>query len=347
MALVTALALTLGLLLPLSVTPAMAQATTGVLTGTVADPQGGAIAGAKVTAKNQDTGVSVDTVANGEGNYTFPQLAPGRYTLTVEAQGFKRSEVKDVDVRIGTTINQNVALEAGAITETVTVTAGGAEEVAQTTSQISSSFEARKVEELPSNAAGGGIDTLALLAPGVVPGFGNVNNNGTTLSVNGNRARSNNFTLDGTDNNDLTIGGPNFFVSNQDSVQEFQVITNNYGAQYGRNQGAIINIVTKGGTNEFHGSAFEFHRNSSALDAKTNLQRADPNRGKRDKFISNVFGGTFGGPIVKNKAFFFVDGQMIRRTASTSSSASRSRPKLTSSRSRTASSATSRFPAAT
>jgi outer membrane receptor protein involved in Fe transport len=310
---VTALALTLVTLVPLSATTAMAQATTGTLTGTVADPQGGAISNAKVTAKNQDTGVEATTTATGEGNYNFPTLLPGKYTLTVEQTGFKRAVITDIDVRIGTENRRDVALEAGAITETVTVTAGGAEEVAQTTSQISSSFESRKVEELPSNAAGGGIDTLALLAPGVVPGFGNVNSNGALLSVNGNRARSNNFTLDGTDNNDLNVGGPSFFISNQDSVQEFQVITNNYTAQYGRNQGAIINIVTKGGTNEFHGSGFEFHRNSSSLDAMTNQERADPGRSRRDKFISNVFGGTFGGPIVKNKAFFFVDGQLIRQ----------------------------------
>jgi outer membrane receptor protein involved in Fe transport len=312
---VTALAITLVTLVPLSATTAMAQATTGVLTGTVVDPGGAAVVKAKVTAKNQDTGYETSGETNGDGNYTFPQVPPGKYTVTVEATGFKRSEVKEVDVRIGTENRRDLALETGALTETVTVTAGGAEEVAQTTSQISSSFETRKVEELPSNAAGGGIDTLALLAPGVVPGFGNVNSNGTTLSVNGNRARSNNFTLDGTDNNDLTIGGPNFFVSNQDSVQEFQVITNNFGAQYGRNQGAIINIVTKGGTNEFHGSGFEFHRNSSALDAMTNRERAEKGttRNKRDKFISNVFGGTFGGPIVKNKAFFYVDGQLIRQ----------------------------------
>ena len=277
-----ALALTLATLVPLTATTAMAQATTGVLTGTVNDPQGGAIASAKVTARNQDTGVEQTVNATGEGGYNFPRLQPGKYTVVVEAQGFKRSEVKDVDVRIGTENRRDVGLEAGAITETVTVTAGGTEEVAQTTSQISSSFEARRVEELPSNAAGGGIDTLALLAPGVVPGFGNVNSNGASLSVNGNRARSNNFTLDGTDNNDLNVGGPSFFVSNQDSVQEFQVITNNFSAQYGRNQGAIVNIVTKGGTNEFHGSGFEFHRNSSALDAMTNQERSDPGRSKRD-----------------------------------------------------------------
>lgn len=293
--------------------PVMGQATTGTLKGTVVDPNGAGVAGATVTVKNEATSVEQVTAATGEGLFTVTNLPPGKYTVTVSTPvGFSTKAVTGVDVRIGTDTDIKVELAVGAPTETVTVT-GNTEEIVQTTSQISASFETRKVEELPSNAAGGGLDTLALLAPGVVPGFGNVNSNGTTLSVNGNRARANNFTLDGTDNNDLTIGGPNFFISNQDSIQEFQVITNNYSAQFGRNQGAVINYVTKSGTNEFHGSGFEFHRNSSSLDAMTNQQRSDPNRSRRDKFISNVFGGTFGGPIVKNKIFFFVDGQLIRQ----------------------------------
>lgn len=296
--------------------PVMAQATTGTLKGTVVDPNGAAVAGATVTAKSEGTGIEQSTTATSDGLFTITNLPPGKYTVKVSpGAGFSTKEVTGVDVRIGTETDIKVELAVGVPTETVTVT-GNTEEIVQTTSQISASFETRKVEELPSNAAGGGLDTLALLAPGVVPGFGNVNSNGTTLSVNGNRARANNFTLDGTDNNDLTIGGPNFFISNQDSVQEFQVITNNYSAQFGRNQGAVINYVTKSGTNEFHGSGFEFHRNSSALDAMTNQQRSDPGRDRRDKFISNVFGGTFGGPIVKNKVFFFVDGQLIRQRQS-------------------------------
>ena len=293
--------------------PAMAQATSGTLKGSVVDPQGAAIAGATVTVKNSATGIVQTTTATSDGLFTVTNLPPGKYTVTASTTaGFSAKQLTGVDIRIGTETDLKVELEIGTPTETVTVT-GNTEDIVQTTSQISASFESRKVEDLPSNAAGGGLDTLALLAPGVVPGFGNVNSNGTTLSVNGNRARANNFTMDGTDNNDLTIGGPNFFISNQDSIQEFQVITNNYSAQFGRNQGAVINYVTKSGTNEFHGSGFEFHRNSSALDAMTNQQRSDPNRSRRDKFISNVFGGTFGGPIVKNKIFFFVDGQLIRQ----------------------------------
>src|SRR3989440_690304 len=205
---VTAFILTLATIVPLTVTPVMAQATTGNLTGTVKDQNGAAIAGAKVSAANQETGETTSPfTTTGEGNYRIPNLKPGHYTITVEATGFKKAVTTDFEVKVGTENTLDPILQAGAVTETVTVVAGG-EEIAQQTSQQSTSFETRKVEELPSNAAGGGIDTLALLAPGVVPGFGNVNSNGTTLSVNGNRARSNNFTLDGTDNNDLTIGGP-------------------------------------------------------------------------------------------------------------------------------------------
>jgi len=328
-ALFIALAVSLITMVFIFTEPVMAQATTGKLTGTVVDPNGGVIAGATVTAKSDATGVEKRFVVGDDGNFVIPDLQPGKYTVSVApTSGFSTKVLTGVDVKVGETTDLKVALEVGQPSATVTITAN-TEEIVQTTSQLSSSFETRKVQDLPSNAAGGGIDTLALLAPGVVPGFGNVNSNGVTLSVNGNRARSNNFTLDGTDNNDLSIGGPNFFVDNQDAVQEFQIITNNFSAQYGRNQGAVVNIVTKSGSNEFHGSGFEFHRNSSALDAMTNQERAEKGitRNRRDKFISNVFGGTLGGPIIfprfgeggrstwngKNKAFFFVDGQLIRQ----------------------------------
>ena len=239
--------------------PVMAQATTGRLTGTVVDPNGGVIGGTTVTVKNDATGAEKQFTTGTDGSFVISDLQPGKYTVTATpTSGFSTKVVTGVNIKVGEVTDLKVALDVGQPSATVTIT-GNTEELVQTTSQQSSSFETRKVEDLPSNAAGGGIDTLALLAPGVVPGFGNVNSNGVTLSVNGNRARSNNFTLDGTDNNDLSIGGPSFFVDNQDAVQEFQIITNNFSAQYGRNQGAVVNIVTKGGTNQFHGSGFEFH----------------------------------------------------------------------------------------
>lgn len=307
------------MLLNFGTQPTFAQATTGSLRGTVLDPSGLVVPGATVTARNEATGVETPAATTtDDGNFSFTNLILGTYSVTVTTgAGFKTKTITGIPVRIANT-DIRVELEIGGAQETVTVVAGN-DEIAQTSSEISSSFEARKVTDVPSNAAGSGIDTLALSAPGVVPGFGNVNSNGTTLSVNGNRARSNNFTIDGTDNNDLSIGGPSYFVSNEEIVQEFQVVTNNFSAQYGRNQGAIINVVTKSGTNTFSGSVFEYHRNASSLDAMTNIERRDPNRSRRDKFINNVFGGTFGGPIIKNRAFFFGSYQGIRSRQSLTS----------------------------
>lgn len=288
-----------------------AQITSGGATGTVSDQRGGVINGAEVTAKNTATGVETKVKTNSEGVYNMPRLLPGKYVLTIEAQGFKKQEIQEVTVSLGQDTRLDATLEAGQVTETITVTAQGAELIQKEQAQVSSTFETRQVAELPSNIAGGGIDTLALLAPGVTPGFGNVNSNGTTLSVNGQRARSNNFTIDGGDNNDLSIGGPNYFVDNQDIVSEFQVITNNFSAEYGRNQGAIINIVTKAGTNEFHGTASWFHRDRKQFDSLTNIERRGGSQEDPTPFLYNVYGGTFGGPIKRDRAFFFGSWQTI------------------------------------
>ncbi|MCS6875074.1 MAG: carboxypeptidase regulatory-like domain-containing protein [Pyrinomonadaceae bacterium] len=294
------------------------QVTTGSIRGVVTDPTGAVVPGTTVRARNEGTGVlSPSVVTNQEGIFVITNLIPGLYSVIVTpSSGFKSKTISNIEVKLGLDTEVRVELEIGQPQEVVTVTLTN-EEIVQTTSEISSSISSRKVLDLPSNAAGGGIDTLALTVPGVTPGFGNVNSNGITLSVNGNRARSNNFTINGTDNNDLTIGGPSFFVGNNEIVQEFQIITNNFSAQYGRNQGAIVNIVTKAGTNQLTGAAFIYHRNSSALDAMTNIERRDPNRSKRDKFISNVFGGVLGGPIIKNKLFYFGSYQGIRQSENT------------------------------
>lgn len=293
---------------------AFGQATTGALRGTVVDPNGQIVPGANVVVKNEATGVlSPSVVSSADGGFVVSNLQPGNYTVTVTTgSGFKTSVTSNVAVQLGVSRDITVQLEVGATQEIVTVTASG-DEIAQTSSEISSNIESRKISELPSNAAGAGIDTLALNVPGVTPGFGNVNSNGLVFSVNGNRARSNNFTIDGTDNNDLSIGGPALFISNADAVQEFQVVSSNFSAEYGRNQGAVVNIVTKSGTNSFSGTLFEYHRNASLLDAMNNIERRNPARSKRDKFISNTYGGTFGGPIVKNRAFFFGSYQGIRQ----------------------------------
>lgn len=299
----------------LSSTPVMAQATTGILRGTVVDQNGAVVPGATVSAKSDATGQGGTTTSSGEGVYEIANLVPGKYTVNVEGSGFKRNETKSVDVKVGIVNSLDIKLEPGNVSETVTVVASTEEVLNTDQAQISHSFEARKVAELPSNAAGGGLDTIALLIPGVAQNSGGgTNTNGTGLSVNGNRGRSNNFQIDGADNNDLSVGGPNLFIDNQDAVQEYQVITNNFSAQYGRNLGAVVNIVGKSGTNDFHGTAFEFHRDQHKLDTLSNIERA---RGDKEppRFLSNVFGGTIGGPIWKNHAFFFGAYEGIRQPA--------------------------------
>ena len=306
------------LFISLASAPVMAQATTGSLRGTVTDTQGAVVPGATVTVKNEATGEVVPSVTtSGEGNYEIAALKPGKYTVTVEATNFKRSQTTGADIKVGVVNPLDIKLEAGNVSETVTVVASTEEVLNTDQSQISHTFEARKIEDLPSNAQGFGIDTLALLVPGVAQNSGGgTNTNGTGLSVNGNRGRSNNFQIDGSDNNDLSVGGPNLFVDNQDQVQEYQVITNNFSAQYGRNLGAVVNIVTKSGTNEFHGTGFEYHMDRTRLDTLTNRERASGLK-QPPRFLSNVFGGTVGGPILKNKAFFFFSYEGIRQPSTT------------------------------
>jgi len=310
---------------------AFGQQQTGTLRGVVTDPNGGVVAGATVTAKNQGSGVtSSNFQTSGEGTYVITNLVPGKYTVTVEQAGFKKKSVVDVDVALGATVDVPVALEVGTPSEIVTVTSSGEELVTKDQAQISTHFETRKIEELPSNGAGGGLDTLALLAPGVVASRNSgVNTDGVGLSVNGNRGRSNNFQIDGSDNNDLSIGGPSLFVDNQSQVSEYQIITNNFSAQYGRNSGAVVNVVTKQGGNDFHGDLFEYHQDNFKLNTLNNQERASGQL-QPSRSLYNAFGGTAGGPIYlptfgeggkgiwkgTNKAFFFFTYQGIRNPQS-------------------------------
>jgi outer membrane receptor protein involved in Fe transport len=307
-------------LMPSYQTTVLAQATTGVIRGLVTDQAGAVVSGATVVAKNQKTGVQSPVFkTSGDGLYSISSLNPGTYTITVESSNFKRAEYTDIEVTIGQPTVIDVTLQPGGVSETVSVTATTETSIQKDSSQVSTSFTARQVADLPSNVAGNGIDTLALLVPGVTPGFGGATNtNGTSLSVNGNRTRANNFSIDGQDNNDLSIGGPSFFVSNQDQIADFQVITNNFSAQYGRNQGAIVNIVTKSGTNDFHGTGFLFHRDRKLFETLTNKERIATNPDGSRAFteapplLYNVYGGTVGGPIIKNRAFFFGSYQGIK-----------------------------------
>jgi hypothetical protein len=299
--------------------PAYGQKVTGDLQGVVTDEQKAVIAGAEVTAKNVGTGSEVTTTTNENGIYRLPALQPGAYTVSITAPGFKRADVSSLTIKLGVESSLDISLQVGGATEIIEVT--GAEVVIEReSSQLSQNFDTRKVADLPNNLAGNGVDNVALLTPGVVApdpaggGFGNTN--GTNISSNGGRSRSNNFSIDGQDNNDISVTGPSVFITNADVVQEFQIVTNNFSAEYGQSSGAIVNLVTKGGTNELHGSAHFFHRDRKLFDTLTAAERAS-GLDEAEPFLSNVFGVTGGGPIKKDKIFFFGSYQGVRQASST------------------------------
>ncbi|MFN0122151.1 MAG: carboxypeptidase regulatory-like domain-containing protein [Blastocatellia bacterium] len=309
--------------------PGFAQTATGGIRGAVTDSTDAAVPNAAVVARNPATGVELKTTTNGEGVYSLPRILPGSYNVMIEAAGFKKSELRDITVSAGKDSVVDTRLETGAISDVVTI-AGGAEAlVEKDTVQISTSFQQKKIQELPISAPGtaGGLDRIAFLAPGVTQGFGNVNANGVTLSVNGNRARSNNFTIDGVDNNDLSIGGPSFNMRNPELVSEIQVVTSNFSAEFGRNQGAIVNYVSRSGSNDYHGRIFYDRLDNANWNTRTNLEKRqnalNPNAFKKPvQNFANIFGFTVGGPVMipkfgeggkalvdgRNRLFFFTSG---------------------------------------
>jgi outer membrane receptor protein involved in Fe transport len=313
------------LALPFCLTNSFAQTATGGIRGVVQDSSGAAIPNATIRAKNMATSLESVTTSSGDGFYAIPRMLPGRYVLTIEAPSFKKIEVTDVEVSIGKDAVIDHKLEPGTISEVVTVTGGAEALVEKDSVQISTTFEQKKIQDLPINVPGRGLDRIALLTPGVTVGFGNVNGNGVTLSANGQRARSNNFTIDGVDNNDLSIGGPNYFVRNPDVVGEFQVVTNNFSAEYGRNQGAVVNIVSRSGGNDYHGALNWFHLDQKNFDSLTNIERRS---GQKDPApsLDNIFTYSAGGPVLfprfgeggpalwsgKNKVFFYTTGYFRR-----------------------------------
>jgi Carboxypeptidase regulatory-like domain len=276
----------------------VAQSTGGRILGRVADPSGAVLANVKVTATNEATGVSQETQSSGTGDYGFPQVAVGVYRLEFDLAGFKKSVQRGVNLDLNQVITVNTILQIGETKETVEVTSE-APLVDTTSTQLGAVMDQRQVAGLPLNAR----DTYQLLQlqPGV-QGVGGSDlfygsNQSGAVSVNGGRGRSNNFNVNGGDGNDLFVNSP-AIQPTPDSIAEFRVLSNTFDAEYGRNSGAVINVVTKSGTNNWHGSVYEFLRNQS-LNAKgyLDLRRAD------DK--QNQFGGTFGGPIKKDRTFFF------------------------------------------
>ena len=301
--------------------------------GTVMDSKGGAVPGAKVTVTNQETGTVRDTVASAEGFYRIPELPPGKYTVTIEAAGFKKSTSKDVSVEAEQPRGLDVTLEIGAVTEQVTVTASE-EALRAEDANVSSTISSEQIERLPQY----GRDPFELLrlAPGVfgdgarasngtaanLPnsgGPGGSNNsifqveNQVQVTANGQRNSGNNFTIDGTSVNSLTWGGAAIVTPNQESVQEVTIVANSYSAEDGRNSGAQVKVVSKSGTNQFHGSGF-FKDDSPGLNAFPKW--GGPGGAAPQKIEQNLrqFGGSLGGPVLKDKMFFFFSYEGNRST---------------------------------
>lgn len=287
---------------------AWAQGTTSRVVGLVSDPSGAVIVGANVTLTNENTGASFSTQTTQAGTYLFEAVQVGSYAVVVEAQGFKKFSSKKNQVTIGQPATINATLEVGALAETVEVS--GAVELVQTSSSgnFGGLVEQRVLQDLPIVGTRGRnpID-LVLRMPGVVSG----SNTGGGVHVHGARDRAWNYTLDGIDTNESSAGGSNFspLRTNPDSLAEFQVITSNFTAEYGRSSGAQVAMVTRSGSNDLHGTAFWFYRTPSfnANEWENNIN----NVGKR-QFVQHIPGFSMGGPIFKNKTFFFTNWQFLR-----------------------------------
>jgi hypothetical protein len=308
---------------------ASAQATTGTIRGIVTDPQGAVVPGAKVTLTRRDTNASQTAQTTGEGEFQFSNQLVGDYTITVEAATFKTLTIDNVRVQLNQTTDVPAQLTVGGVGETVTVTAGGAELVETTTADLARSFETRQVVELAQTSlAGAGVNNLALIAPNVSSSGGV--GVGTGGSVGGQRPRNNNFVLDGVDNNDKSVTGPQSYISPEE-VAEFTLLQNQFSAEFGRSNGGQFITVTKSGTRDLHGTFYGFFRNRY-LNALDNLEkRAGITRDRDDGDLfmprEDYFRGgmNFAGPVIfprfgeggpryyptRDKLFFFVSYERL------------------------------------
>ena len=291
--------------------PAPSQSTSGRIVGRVSDPSGALIAGVTITLSDQSTGLTRTTKTNDTGDYTFVEVKPSTYTIAFEQTGFKKNEQKDIIINVNQVLTLNSTLQIGQTQETVEVTSE-APQVDTTSTQLGAVINDRSVNELPLNTR----DTYQFLQlqPGVTAQLGNGNGSlffgsqdAGSVSVNGGRTRANNFSVNGGDANDQFVNLPTIQPT-PDSVEEFRVITNTFDAEYGRNSGSVVNVITKSGTNGYHGDVYEYFRNT-VLDAQGYFNSVRP------QWNQNQFGGTFGGPIKKDRTFFFTsyEGRRVRQ----------------------------------
>jgi hypothetical protein len=295
-------------------TPLTAQTIRGALTGTVTDASGAIVPGATVTATNQDTGISDSSVSNAQGSYTFPLVQPGRYQIAAELQGFKKYLRDGVVVEVAQTTRVDISLQVGAVNESVLVT-GTTPLVRSTTSELGQVIPMKTIQALPLN--GRFFEHLITTTPGAMPFYSrgdsaeNASAAGariaTAHSVNGMPWSGNNYLLDGVANNEPQNAYINI-TPPLEAIQEFKVQTNNPTAEFGVFGGAAVNLTIRSGTNDWHGSGFDYLRDD-ALNARSYFAPT------KAPYNSNQFGGTFGGPIERSRAFFFGDYQGLRLDA--------------------------------
>src|SRR5882757_5758164 len=276
---------------------ASAQRLDGTLRVTVTDGSQATMEDAKVTVTNEESGVSKETTTASAGTYVFPSMLVGRYTITVEKTGFKKAVQKGINLSSNQVTEASIALELGSVSAIVEVEAG-ADLVQTQSSELNSSFTGRVVNELPLNTLGGDVKEFAVFAPGTTTQQGGVLGSGG--SIGGTRPRFNGFNIDGVEDNKLDTNGPTQPVI-QESIAEFTLLTNQFSADNGHSAGGLFNIVTKSGTNNWHGTGWENNRNRN-YDAFDNQQKA---RGFKDRYDYNRAGASAGGPIRKDRLFVY------------------------------------------
>src|SRR6266853_161272 len=307
--------------------PVYAQVTGATLSGTITAASGGVLAGAQISVRNTATGATKDATADSAGFYAVPNLIPGAYEVKVTAKGFSTAVQSNLSLAVGQQQQLNFSLKVGETSQTVQVTEA-APQIELSSSTLTGQVEAETVRELPLN--GRDWTQLATLQPGVkrietqmstdTSARGN-RGFGAELTVSGQRSTFNNYRIDGISVVDYAMAAPGNVIGvvlGVDSVQEFSVLTGGFSAEYGRATGGVVNAISKSGTNQFHGDVYEFLRNSS-LDANDYFTKSAPNPftgtlpGPRPPFRRNQFGGSAGGPIIKDKTFIFGDYEGLRQ----------------------------------